>query len=128
MTTSKGRTAFFMALSMLAITVSACESSDRHEGTAPVVITSPSPITPITPTTSPTGSPSAALSAFDQDFLMNAARGNLLEVRMGNLALQKASNNEVKQFAQRMVTDHSQAGQQLNQLASTLNFTPPQDL
>jgi putative membrane protein len=128
MSINKGRTAFFLALSIVAITVSACESSERHEGTAPVVITSPSPITTITPTTSPTGSPSAPLTAYDQDFLTKAARGNLLEVRMGNLAAQKASSNDVKQFGQRMVTDHTKAGEQLNQLASTLNFTPPQEL
>lgn len=128
MSTIKGRAAFFLALSVLAITISACESSERHEGTAPVVITSPSPTTTIAPTTSPTAGQTVTLSTFDKDFLTKAAQGNMAEVRLGNLAAEKASSNDVKRFAQRMVTDHTQAGQQLNQLATTLNFTPPQDL
>jgi len=52
----------------------------------------------------------------------------MLEVQLGNLAAQKASSDEVKQFGERMATDHSQLGQKLQQLASNLNVTLPQDL
>jgi putative membrane protein len=115
-------------LSILAITISACETSERHEGTAPVAISSPSPTTTMEPTTSPTVSPAATLTSADQNFLMNAARGNLFEVRMGNLAMQKASSNEVKEFGQRIVTDHSQAEQKLDQMATAMNFTLPHEV
>lgn len=128
MSTSKGRTVIFLALSILAITISACETSERHEGTAPVAISSPSPTTTMEPTTSPTVSPAATLTSADQNFLMNAARGNLFEVRMGNLAMQKASSNEVKEFGQRIVTDHSQAEQKLDQMATAMNFTLPHEV
>jgi putative membrane protein len=46
----------------------------------------------------------------------------MLEVQLGNLAAQKATNPDVKQFGERMVTDHGQLGQKLQQLASNLNL------
>jgi putative membrane protein len=60
--------------------------------------------------------------------MSNAARGGMLEVQLGNLAAQKATSNDVKQFGERMATDHGQLGQKLQQLASNLNVTLPQDL
>jgi putative membrane protein len=41
-----------------------------------------------------------------------------MEVELGKLAEQKASNDAVKQFGQRMATDHAKAGQELAQLAT----------
>jgi putative membrane protein len=69
-----------------------------------------------------------ALTAPEKEFMANAARGGMLEVQLGNLATQKASSNDVKQFGERMATDHGQLGQKLQQLASNLNVTLPQDL
>jgi len=60
--------------------------------------------------------------------MANAARGGMLEVQLGNLAAQKASNNDVKQFGERMSTDHGQLGQKLQQLALNLGFSLPPDL
>jgi putative membrane protein len=77
---------------------------------------------------SPTSSPIAALTAPEREFMTNAARGGMLEVQLGNLASQKASSNDVKQFGEHMATDHSQLGQKLQQLASNLGVTLPQDL
>jgi len=69
-----------------------------------------------------------ALTAPEKEFLANAGRGGMLEVQLGNLATQKASSTDVKQFGERMATDHSHLGQKLQQLASNLNVTLPQDL
>jgi putative membrane protein len=52
----------------------------------------------------------------------------MLEVQLGRLASEKGSSPDVKQFGERMVTDHSQLGQRLQQLASNLNVTPEQQL
>ena len=70
----------------------------------------------------------AALSGADKTFATEAAHGGLAEVQMGQLALQKASSPQVKEFAQRMVTDHTQANQDLMQLGKSENLTLPTQL
>ena len=52
-------------------------------------------------------------------FIKEAAEGNLAEVELGQMAQQKTQNPQVKQFAERMVQDHTQANQQLQTLAQT---------
>jgi putative membrane protein len=69
-----------------------------------------------------------ALTTAEKDFLSNAARGGMVEVQLGNMAAQKATSEDVKQFGERMATDHSQLGQKLQQLASNLGFSLPGDL
>jgi putative membrane protein len=44
---------------------------------------------------------------------------------MAQLALRKASSPQVKEFAQRMVADHTQANQDLMQLGKSENLTLP---
>jgi putative membrane protein len=73
---------------------------------------------------STTGHAADAGSA-DQKFAQDAAAGGLAEVEMGQLAADKASNEKVKQFGQRMVTDHSKANTELKTLASKKGLTLP---
>jgi putative membrane protein len=70
----------------------------------------------------------AAVSGADKTFATEAAHGGLAEVQMGQLALQKASSPQVKEFAQRMVRDHTQANQDLMQLGKSENLTLPTQL
>jgi putative membrane protein len=63
-------------------------------------------------------------SQVDSSFIREANARNVLEVRLGNLAEGKATNAEVKQFAQRMVTDHTRMEQQWSALAAS-NGLPP---
>jgi putative membrane protein len=58
----------------------------------------------------------------DKKFVKDAAIGGMTEVELGKLAAQKASSDQVKQFAQKMVDDHTKAGQQLKQLAGKQNI------
>jgi len=67
----------------------------------------------------------ATLSATDRTFAQKAAAGGLAEVSLGQLAQQNASSQQVKEFGQRMVTDHSQANQELQQIAQSENLTLP---
>jgi putative membrane protein len=64
----------------------------------------------------------------DQSFEKDAALGGMEEVELGNLAKQKASNSDVKQFGDRMVTDHSKANDQLKQVAKEKNIPLPTSL
>ena len=70
----------------------------------------------------------STLSSGDRKFMEKAAEGGMAEVKLGQLASQKASADQVKQFGQRMVDDHGKANDQLKQLASTKNVTLPTDL
>jgi len=67
----------------------------------------------------------AELSSADKTFMEKAAQDGLAEVQLGQLAEQKAASPKVKQFAERMVTDHSKANQDLQQVAKQLNVTLP---
>src|SRR5690349_17575985 len=71
---------------------------------------------------------SAKLSAPDRQFLDKAAQGGKAEVELGQLAQQKASSDDVKKFGERMVTDHSKANDQLQQLAAQKGITLPDKL
>ncbi|HKG32332.1 MAG TPA: DUF4142 domain-containing protein [Gemmatimonadales bacterium] len=65
----------------------------------------------------------------DMPFVREASSANLMEIRLGQLAQSKASNQAVKQFAQRMVADHNNLLNQLTSVASTSgqSFTPTMD-
>jgi len=64
----------------------------------------------------------------DHSFAMKALEGGMAEVELGKLATQRASNDKVKQFGQRMVDDHSKAGDELKSIASQKGITAPMSL
>lgn len=70
-------------------------------------------------------SKSANRLAADNTFTTKAAEGGMAEVQMGQLAVQHASNQQVKDFGQRMIDDHSKANDQLKQIASKQGLTLP---
>lgn len=61
----------------------------------------------------------AEMPKSDLQFMRASAHGGQAEVTFSTLALQRAQSPEVRQFAQRMVDDHSKANQQLMDLAKT---------
>jgi len=65
------------------------------------------------------------LSRNDEKFVREAAKGGMMEVHMGKLGVQKAQSDQVKQFAQRLVDDHTKANTELKQIASTKGITLP---
>ncbi len=67
----------------------------------------------------------AKTGGMDQMFVKKAAEGGLAEVDLGNVAKQNGSNDAVKQFGDRMVTDHSKANDELKSLAQQKNWTLP---
>jgi putative membrane protein len=65
------------------------------------------------------------LSAKDKTFMMNAAKGGMMEVEWGKLAAQHAQNADVKKFGNRMVADHGKANNELMALAKEEGVTLP---
>jgi putative membrane protein len=58
------------------------------------------------------------LSHGDTSFIKEAAKGGLMEVKMGQTAKDHASNQDVKNYGDMLVKDHSKANERLTQLAS----------
>ena len=54
----------------------------------------------------------------DSYFVHEVAADNLLEEHLGDIAQRRATDPAVKQFGQRMVTDHTKANQELVNIAS----------
>jgi len=66
-----------------------------------------------------------AVSTDDSKFATDVANGGLAEVALGKLAQQKATNPQVKSFADMMVKDHSKANDELMAIAKAKNITLP---
>ena len=65
------------------------------------------------------------VSGDDAEFAREAASGGMMEVQLGKLASERASNAQVKQFGQRMQKDHSKANDQLKKLAASKGIKLP---
>lgn len=68
---------------------------------------------------------SPAAQGGDQAFVTKLAGVGMAEVELGTMAKDKASSREVKAFAQRMIDDHSKAGDELKAVASRKHLVWP---
>jgi putative membrane protein len=68
------------------------------------------------------------ITAEDQEFLTTAIQAGMAEVQLAELALEKAQDEQVRGFAERMVQDHTAANEQLMSLAETAGVTPPTEM
>ena len=75
--------------------------------------------------TTTTGATGIAVDANDAKFATDVANGGLAEVALGKLAAEKATNAQVKEFANMMVMDHGKANEELMAIAKTKNITLP---
>ena len=62
------------------------------------------------------------------DFMTKAASGGMMEVELGRMAQEKGQSQEVKDFGQMMVNDHSKVNDQLKQLAQQKNIMLPDSM
>jgi putative membrane protein len=68
---------------------------------------------------------SAAGKSPDESFYKEAAEGGLAEVDQGNLAQDKGQSQDVKDFGEMMVHDHSAANDKLKTIASSKGIDLP---
>lgn len=64
----------------------------------------------------------------DLAFMNDAAPGGMAEIELGKMAAKQGASNEVKQFGQKMVEDHTKAGDELKQLAAQKKVMLPPDV
>ena len=104
----------------------ACNGSNSTESTTSSDSTATSMSSDTTKTDTATNN--AGNQMVDQstrDFVADAATGGMMEVELGNLAQQKAKNQRVKDFGKMMVDDHTQANNNLKDIASRKNIAVP---
>ena len=82
----------------------------------------------VTPAYAQYGQKSSGRGMTDQQFAMDVAHDGMAEVQLGKLATEKASNEQVKKFGQRMADDHSKAGDELKALAEKKTIPWPTEL
>lgn len=68
------------------------------------------------------------LSPADARFILAAAQGGMTEVKLGELAAQKGTRDDVKAFGQMMVKDHTAINDNLKALAAQKGMTLPERL
>jgi putative membrane protein len=64
----------------------------------------------------------------DKMFLRKAAEGGIAEVKLGQLAAQKASSEDVKDFGQKMVDDHTKLNLEMAQVADSMGVMLPKSM
>ena len=69
--------------------------------------------------------PDEELNQADSTFLINAAHGNMAEIKTGELASTKGSTDSVKMFGQMLMTLHQDAQEELDSIASGENVNLP---
>jgi putative membrane protein len=67
----------------------------------------------------------SSVSMKDRAFMRDAAKGGMMEVAMGRMAEQNASNADVKKFGAHMVADHGKANSELKSLAKSKGVDLP---
>ena len=107
---------------------SATTSTYDTSGTSSTAATGMTGMTGITGMTGATGMTKSSVDPADSDFMTKTEQGGMAEVQMSSMAASKATNADVKSFANRMVTDHTKANDELKQLASTKGVTLPADI
>ncbi len=116
----KNLRAGFLLFSVVALTAfgASCGSEPSNKGTA-----NSEPIIKSEPAKPPSDKGDAVVTGGDLAFINDAAPGGMAEVELGKMALQKSTNADVKAFAQKMVDDHTKAGDELKQLAAQKKVT-----
>lgn len=93
----------------------------------PTVLTEPrydgNPSGPMAPSTVSTAL--MQMTMLDQQFARMAAHSDQFEIRSSQLALQKSSSPQVREYAQMMIQEHTQSTQLLTQLAAQRGLTLP---
>ena len=84
------------------------------------------------PTTGPSGSAAQPdrgeeLAKEDQKFLEDAAQSGHAEIEGSRMALESEASPAVRQFAQKMIEDHTKANQELLDIANRKGFTLPDE-
>jgi len=106
-------------------------SNNQGTQTNPGTMPNPAGTMPGRSTTMPDNSNMSGMgntSMEDKHFMKSAMEGDMAEIQLSELALQKSSNDQVKQFAQRMIDDHTKLDAQIKPMATQAGVEAPAEL
>lgn len=113
----------FLTIGVLVALGAACAKEASNTGTA-----NSEPIVKTEPAKPPSDKGDQVVTGGDLAFMNDAAPGGMAEVELGKLAVSKSNNADVKAFAQKMIDDHTKAGEDLKQLAAQKKVMLPPDV
>ena len=67
-------------------------------------------------------------ASIDKIFLKKAMQGNIAQVQLGELTLKKSNSDQVKQFARKMIDDHTKLNEQMRPVAQDLGVEIPTEV
>ena len=105
----KGLLAFVCAVALMA----GCNSSNRTSNSSNTIGNREA---------GSTGTAGADVSTSDKNFVNDQLSDGMAEVELGKIAMDHAASADVKQYAQMMIDDHTKAGDQLKQVATTYSI------
>jgi len=113
----------------IALSLEACHQSSKNNNAGTTTIPADTTVADTTiedpAFKSKTGTSSNSLKPEEIAFIQQAAVGGMMEVELGNLTTQKTKSPKIKDFAQRMITDHTKANNELQALAVGLGIKVP---
>ncbi len=112
------------APALVALATACAKSGGNDTGGTDTTAVAPPPPPPAAPGVPPGVQPSTVSDAQIAAIVLSA---NATDSAAGELAREKGQNPKVKEFAQRMVTDHGGVNQQAVALAGRLNLTPEEN-
>jgi putative membrane protein len=113
------------ASTLLAGTIAVAQVQPGGAGQQQPNMPSQQPTSPTPGTVGPEANLANQQAMADQSFVRKALEGGAAEVQLGQLAQQKSQSDDVKQFAQKMVEDHTQLGDQMKPIAQQLGVKEP---
>jgi len=67
-------------------------------------------------------------AAIDKIFVKKAMQGSIAQVQLGQLTLEKSNNDQVKQFARKMIDGHTKLNEQMKPVAQQLHVDIPTEV
>jgi putative membrane protein len=119
---------YLLTISAAVLSFPGCSNSANNDADGNDTSAMATDTSMVTDTTMATDLPKKDTGLSDTAFATKAAIGGMAEVELGQLALQKAKDSKVKNFAAMMVKDHSKANQELMAIAKAKNITLPTSL
>jgi len=83
---------------------------------SPPAVTAPTPAPAVTAPSVAPGAPVPPLTDTDAQFVQAQTENNIAELQAAQLALQRSQNQNVRNFAEKMITDHTYVQGTLNQI------------